>query len=303
MRISRREFLRYCGVSAAALGLSTVELGGLERALANLGAPTVIWLQGAACTGCSVSFLNRISNQEPLTAADVLIDSINLTYHPNLMAAAGESAVAAVEDAYNAGGYLLAVEGGVPTAFGGATCWAWSTGGADTTFVDAVTALAARASKILSIGTCACWGGVPAAPPNPTGVKGVGAATGMPTINIAGCPPHPDWITWVIVQLLLGKTVAVDSYGRPTQFFSRTVHDQCPRRETEETETFGVDRRCLKELGCQGPVTRANCPIQLWNGGTNWCIDANARCLRCTEPSFPGTQLFTGEEGGDESDD
>ncbi len=126
MAITRRDFLKYCGLSAVALGLSSTDLLQIEESLANPAGPTVIWLQGASCTGCSMSFLNRISTSAPTTAADVLINSINLTYHSNLMALAGQSAANIAEQAYNTGGYILAVEGGVPTAFGGRTCWAWT---------------------------------------------------------------------------------------------------------------------------------------------------------------------------------
>lgn len=292
MKISRRDFLKLCGASAGALGLSLIDLGRLREVLANPNGPKVLWLQGSACTGCSVSFLNRISTTAPLTAADVLINSINLIYHPNLMSLAGDSAVAELQKVYQARGYISVFEGGVPTNFGGNACWPYTYGGKDVTMQQAVTDLASRASGILCVGTCAAFGGIPAAPPNPTGVKSVSAATGKTTINIAGCPPHPDWIVWAVAQLLLKNTIALDSYGRPTTLFNRTVHDRCPREEYDETSTFGVDRRCLRELGCRGPETRANCPQVLWNGGTNWCIDANAPCHGCTSPTFPDAQPF-----------
>jgi hydrogenase small subunit len=293
MKVTRRQFLKICGASAAALGISATDLALLEKALANENGPTIIWLQGAGCTGCSESFLNWVSSSgtPSQTAADVLIDSINLVYHPNLMALAGQSAVQVAEDAYGAGGYVLAVEGGVPTKFAGNTCWAWSYNGKDVTFQQAVLDLASRAAGILCVGTCASWGGLAAAPPNPTAVKGVRAATGKGTINIAGCPPHPEWIVWVVAQLILGKTIALDSYARPKAIFSKTVHDQCPRRESEEANVFGQDLRCVKELGCRGPDTRANCPAQLWNNKANWCCDANALCIGCTDPRFPFDKL------------
>ena len=292
MRISRREFLKYCGISAAALGLSAADLVQLEEVLANPNAPTVLWLQGSACTGCSVSFLNRVSATAPKSAADILINSINLAYHPNIMSLAGDSAVAEAEKAYTAGGYVLVVEGGVPTALGGNTCWPWTYNDVEITFQQAVTDLSARAAAIICVGTCASWGGVSAAPPNPTSVVGVKAATGKATINVAGCPPHPDWVAWTIVQFLMGNTISLDSYGRPTTLFSRTVHSACPRREQDETNNFGIDGRCLKELGCRGPQTRANCPSIKWNNGANWCVDANSPCHGCTEPDFPGTRQF-----------
>ena len=204
MNVSRRDFMKFCGLSAAAVGLSTSELGLLEKALANPTGPSVIWLQGSGCTGCSESFLNRIATTGPQTAASVLVDAINLVYHPNLMSLAGQDAVAQAEAAYQKGGYLLAVEGGIPTAFGGRACYAWTYNEQEVTFESAVRTLADKAAGILCIGTCAAWGGIPAAPPNPTGVMGVKALTGKDTINIPGCPTHPDWIVWAVVQLLTG---------------------------------------------------------------------------------------------------
>ena len=296
MRITRRDFLKYCGVSAAALGLSGTEMLNLKEVLASDSAPTVLWLQGASCTGCSVSLLNRISTTEPTDVGDLLLNHINLAYHPNLMALAGDSAVALAEAAYGKGGYYLAVEGGVPTAFGGCTCWAWTYNNQDVTFQQAVTDLATNAKAILAVGTCAAFGGIPAAGPNPTGVKGVKAATGTtkPVINLAGCPPHPDWVFGTLAQVLANPNVlpTLDSSGRPTSIYGNTVHSACPRLNTDPAITYGVDNACLMMMGCQGPITHANCPSQLWNNKQNWCIDGNARCLGCTEPGYPGTQLF-----------
>jgi hydrogenase small subunit len=294
--ISRRDFLKYAGMWSAALGLSASDIINLEEALANPSGPSVIWLQGAACTGCSISFLNRISASAPTCAADVLTKSINLVYHTNLSAVAGESVYQVIEQAYNKGNFILAVEGGVPTAFGGATCWPWSKNDQDMTFLQAVQWLAPKALKILSIGSCAAFGGIPASGGNPTGIKSVSAATGKSTINIAGCPPHPDWIVGTIAQLLAGKTVTVDSYGRPTQYYSKKIHEICPNKEKGEVKTLGVVG-CYKEIGCRGPKTKASCPTLKWNNGVNWCIGANAPCLGCTEPTFPGTASFWAKVG------
>jgi NiFe hydrogenase small subunit HydA len=297
MNISRRDFLKLCGASAAAIGLTATDLRLLQRALANPNAPTVIWLQGR---GCTESFLNRISTSNPKTAADVLINSINLTYHPNLMALAGDSAVAQAQKAYNAGGYVLVVEGGVPTKYGGNACWAWSLNGQDVTFQQAVQDLSSKAAAIVCAGTCAAWGGIPAAPPNPTGVKGIKALTGKTTVNIAGCPTHPDWMVWAIVQILNGNNIPLDAYGRPKALFGSTVHEKCPRRDHSRAITYGLDNACLLYMGCQGPVTNAGCPSSLWNNGQNWCIDANARCLGCTSSTFPASRLFPYVGGGND---
>jgi hydrogenase small subunit len=295
MFVSRRDFLKYCGLSAAALGLSSTGLLRLEEALANPAAPSVIWIHGSSCTGCSVSFLDRIAATAPLTAADTLINSINLAFHHTLMGSAGESAVALAHQAYQAGNYSLVVEGGVPTNWGGAGCYIWSFSGQNVTFQQAVRDLSQRALKIICAGTCASFGGIPASgvtSVNPTGVQSVSVNTGKATINVAGCPLHPDWLCWVIVQLLTGGAIPLDSYSRPTQFYGQTVHSRCPRRSQDEANGLGQDNLCLEERGCKGPSTYANCPSQLWNNRQNWCCDANSPCVGCTNPTFPGTSQF-----------
>ena len=96
---------------------------------------------------------------------------------------------------------------------------------------------------------------------------------------------------WAIANLLLGSVGRVDQYGRPVALYSRTVHNQCPRRENDKARIYGQDLLCLKELGCQGPRTVAPCPTSLWNNRQNWCVDANSQCIGCTNPNFPGTSL------------
>jgi hydrogenase small subunit len=291
VRISRRDFMAYCRNSSAALALGTIQLGRLEKAMAATTGPTVLWLQGACCTGCSVSFLNRIAPAAPKTAADVLIQTVNLAYHPNLMGAAGELAVAQAQRAYHAGGYILCVEGGVPTAFGGNTCLAWTVQGKDTTFQQAVLQYSARAAQVISIGTCASFGGVAGAGPNPTGVKGVGAVTLKNTLNIPGCPPHPDWIVWAIAALLTNSVGPLDCNNRPMALYGKTVHERCWRlsafQANQHATQYGQDNLCLFDLGCHGPQTQAACPATGWNNMANWCVDANATCLGCTSPAFP----------------
>ncbi len=292
MQISRRSFLQHCTATAATLGITAAELLSVSEALANPSAPSVIWLQGSGCTGCTISFLNYVSATAPQSAADILITNINLLYHPNLSAAAGSTVADVIAKAVAAGNFILIVEGGVPTAFGGRACSPWSEGGVEVTFLAAVQRLAAKALKVVCVGNCASFGGVSASGSNPTAVQSVKVATGKTTINVAGCPPHPDWIVWTLVQLLQGKTIAVDTYGRPKTLYSKRIHDICPFREADEAKTFGVAGRCLEELGCRGPSTYANCPTNKWNNGVNWCIGAGAPCIGCTSSTFPGTSAL-----------
>lgn len=289
MQISRRAFLRYCALASASLGLGPKELTDLEEALADPRAPSVLWLQGSGCSGCTISFLNYVSPSEPVDAADVLIRSVNLIYHPTLSAGAGETVVADVRKASN---YLLLIEGGVPTAFGGHACTPWSDGGREVPFLEAVRTLSEKAKQIVCIGTCAAYGGVSAMGANPTAVKSVSEAIGKSTINVSGCPPHPDWIVETLVPLLQGQTVSVDARGKPISLFGgRRMCDTCPFHGRGEARSLGTRGQCMEALGCWGEVNAAPCPTTQWSNRVNWCMAAGSPCLGCTEPTFPGTSL------------
>lgn len=287
--IDRRSFLKYCITSATVLGLDGSVVAKLEAALAKNGEglPTVIWLACANCTGCTVSLANLIGGDAPTDVGDLLLNTIWLEYHPNLMGAAGDLAVSTLNSAA-AGDYILAVEGGIPTAFGGNTCMLWTdVTGHEVTAMEAVSWLAPGAMAVLSIGTCASFGGIPKGNPNPTGIVSVEDFTGLPVINIPGCPTHPDWIAWTVAQFLAGASIELDDRRRPRQFFSKKIHEKCPYKELEKADAFGQHELCLKELGCKGPDTKADCYLRKWNGGTSWCMEAGSICLGCTEKKFP----------------
>lgn len=302
MIVSRRAFLQYCGLSAAYLGLKSTELGRLNEVLAAAPdpGPSVVWLQGSACVGCSISLLNHISDTvgEPADVADLLTNHINLIYHPTLMALAGDSAVASLRQVYEEGNYILVVEGGVPTAYNGYCCVAYSFDGQEITFKEAVETYAGRAAHLVCVGTCASWGGIPKAGSNPTGIKGVSELLGQTTINLSGCPANPMWVVKAIVKLLLGQNVPLDEYGRPVELYEAfgNIHDSCPRWQdgNNKATELAQDGKCLWDLGCRGPSTKANC-YRNWNGIAGmgqWCIGVNAPCHGCTEPGFPGPESF-----------
>lgn len=300
MRISRRDFLKYCVGSATALGLEASGISKLEKALFAGTAPRVIWLAASNCTGCTVSLanrirqtINRVDTTGPLDLKELLVGTIDLAFHPNLMGAAGDQAVEAILTAEQLAGsgdkFILAVEGGVPTALNGKACFLWTENGKDVTAMEAVKRLSANAKAILSIGTCASFGGMSGASPNPTGIQSVKAVTGKSTVNIPGCPAHPDWIVGTIAHFMAGTLGNLDSYGRPVKYFptGSTIHSRCERNERSWASTFGQEGLCLADRGCKGRNTRGDCPVRKWNSGTNWCVGANALCIGCTESGFP----------------
>ena len=317
MPITRRSFFRYCTLSAAALGLDRMKLRLLSEALANPAAPSVIWLIGSSCNGCSVSFLNRISDVpgQPADVVDVVGGAINLVFHPVIMAAAGETCVAALKRATAKGNFVLVLEGAVPTKFGGHACVVWNYAGQEVTFQQAVQELTAKAIATVCVGTCASFGGIPASGSNPSGCMGVKQFTGRPTINISGCPANPDWVVWAVVQLLTGTPVTLDEDGRPSALYGYgfdgatsedpVIHAKCPRNPGISGEplalSFGENGHCLDMLGCRGPSTKSRCNGQ-WNGigghtggqphPGHWCIGVNAPCQGCVEKTFPGPESF-----------
>ncbi|HML74349.1 MAG TPA: hydrogenase small subunit [Anaerohalosphaeraceae bacterium] len=322
MMISRRDFLKYCTATAAALGLGAGQLQQLEAALAEDGAPTLIWLHGSGCQGDSVSFLNLFANLAPVgdvTLADVLISHVNLAYHTVVMSSAGETAVTMARQAQRKGGYVLVLEGAVPTAFGGRACMIWSENDQPMTYQQAIHELAEGAAAIVCVGTCACYGGIPASGPDPVEGNPTQAIScpdaikadfpSKTTINIPGCPSHPAWVAWAVVQLILGNSPELDPYGRPVALFGNkdadphagNIHENCPRNVNlgggnSHATTFGQDGKCLEQLGCRGPSTFSDCPSRRWNNGetgpANWCVDCNGMCIGCVEPDFPGGDFY-----------
>ncbi|MBN1191170.1 MAG: hydrogenase small subunit, partial [Dehalococcoidales bacterium] len=285
-KLSRRDFLKLTAGSTAALGLLLMRFPNFEKLLADSVAEVpVIWLQGAGCTGCSVSVLNSLSPkiQDVLLNQVVPGQHVSLRFHPTIMAASGDLAMQAMYDlAKDKGGYVLVVEGAIPTKDDGVYCEMGERDGHGIPILEHLITLGSDAMAVIAIGSCSAFGGIPAAAPNSTGCKAVqpiflekGIKT--PVINLPGCPPHPDWFIGTVASVLIGGlgSVETDDLGRPIAFYGKLIHDNCQRRGHFDAGRFAKkysDPYCLFELGCKGPVTNADCPIRLWNSGTNWCV-------------------------------
>jgi len=285
-QVTRREFLKIGSRLAVLFGLSSSAVSALAETLENIsrGLAPVLWLQGQSCSGCSVSLLNS----EPLTPGRLLTQYLSLQFHQTLSGATGHQAVKLVNATIAKGGYILVVEGSVPAGMPKACTFG------EEPFVDQLQRAAGAASAVLAVGACSAWGGIPAAEGNPTGSISVPAFLAQkrikkPTIRIPGCPPHPDWIVGTIAHQLRFGLPPLDELGRPRAFFSKTIHDQCPRFADYERENFATkfgDDGCLFKLGCAGPVTKADCTLRGWNGNVNNCITAQAPCVGCASEGF-----------------
>jgi hydrogenase small subunit len=293
MTITRRDFLRLAAAATAAGHLSAAAFAKLEKVLRAPGGPRVVWLQGSGCDGCAVSFLNSIHYA---AVDDLLLNTLDVRFQNNVMAATGELAVSAAEAVLAEPGYVLIVEGSIPTAAGGRYAYLWP----DMTMQAGVTAFAANAAFIIAIGACACYGGVVKGAPNPTGAQGVSEIIGSDSrlVNLPGCPMHPDWLVSTVTRLLTtGRVPPLDDYRRPLEFFGRLVHNDCSNRHKHCGEIALApqlgDAGCMEYLGCKGKHTYSECPMRKWNSsgpnesGVNWCIGARSLCIGCVNPNFP----------------
>jgi hydrogenase small subunit len=267
------------GLSASAIP----RLAAAAEELASGNAP-VLWLQGQCCSGCSVALLDA----ESISPVKLITQYINLSFHQTLSTATGDQAVDTVNKMIAAGGYILIAEGAVPAGMPKACTFGGEAFGAQLL-------RAAKAAKaVVAVGTCAAFGGIPAAENNPTGAVSVvqylkDQGVNTPAILIPGCPCHPDWLLGTVTYVLKMGLPPVDSMGRPKAFFSRLIHDRCERFGDYEREkfakTFG-DEGCLFKLGCLGPITHTDCAVRSWNGGVNSCIRAGAPCIGCGGEQF-----------------
>lgn len=290
--VSRRNFLTFCGklMVVAPMGLAITNKLSPEAVAATVGAarrPSVIWLHMQDCTGCTETLLR--TSQPDL--ASLILDVISLDYHETVMAASGKDAEAALQDAMaaNDGKFVCVVEGAIPTKDEGK--YLYLAGKPGMKVLEEVTS---RAAAVISMGSCASWGGVPSSGPNPTGSTGVDQLVkNKPVVNIPGCPPNPYVLLATVLEYATtGKVPALDDKSRPKFAYDRHIHDQCPRRAHFDAgrfvKQFGDDGHkqgwCLYRLGCKGPVTHAACSTRHFNEVVDaWPIGIGHPCVGCTE--------------------
>ena len=287
-KVSRRSFMKFCATTASMMALPPAMIPVIANALENARRPSVIWLSFQECTGCTES----LTRAHTPSLESLIFESISLDYHHTLQAASGEAAEAAREEAMeeNYGNYLLVVDGSIPLDNPGYSTIAGISN------LDMLIDSAKGAAAIIAVGTCATYGGIPGANPNPTGAVSVkDIITDKPIINVPGCPPIPVVITGVLAHYLtFGSIPELDHIGRPKAFYGQSIHDRCYRRpfydKGQFAETFDDEGArkgwCLFKLGCRGPTTYNACATTKWNNGTSFPIESGHPCLGCSEPDF-----------------
>ena len=274
------------------------------------------WLAGMSCDGCSISTTGATNP----SVEDLLTGSISglpkvILHHPVLAVENGEEFIhpfqlaaegkldapyVCVYEGSIADERIAAATGGYFSAMGD---HAIESGSGPFPTATRLKQMSAGAAAVIAIGTCATWGGIPAAMGNVTGSMSVmdflgsdyRSALGLPVINIPGCAPVGDNFTETVAAILLflqgmGPLPEFDELGRPAWLFSETVHRGCTRAGYYEegvfAENFG-DKECLVEVGCWGPVVNCNIVSRGAQNHMGGCMRAGGPCIGCTMPGFP----------------
>ncbi|MDJ0820987.1 MAG: HupU protein [Paracoccaceae bacterium] len=264
----------------------------------------ILWLQSAGCGGCTMSLLCA----EGPGVFDLLRDAgLRFLWHPALSEHSGgevRDILHAVEQG-NVPLDILCVEGSILTGPRGTGKFQMLSG-TGRSMLDWVQSLAPLATHVVAVGTCATYGGITSAGGNPAGAIGLQydghqpggalpatfrARSGLPVINVAGCPTHPDWVTETLLLIAAGEidAASLDALGRPLFYAENLVHHACPKNEFYEykasAEKPGQMGCMMEHLGCVGTQAAGDCNIRGWNGGSS-CTRAGYACINCTAPEF-----------------
>jgi len=244
----------------------------------------ILWLSAISCNGNAHSFLNY-------PQLDVFLDNFEFIYHPII-----ESDYT-LEDVINKDldCDILLIDGAISPEFKKM----------DEPIINIVDRYAHKAKKIVTVGTCATFGGI-------FSQSGYAYTTGLhfnqknptflfkslkdKTISISGCPIQPEVLASTLYAIKKDIKLKLDNYLRPQEFFAYTVHNGCTRNEYFEykidNHVFGKKEGCMfYDHGCQAPFTNASCNKILWNE-VNSKTRAGLPCMGCTSPDFPKQNLF-----------
>lgn len=244
-----------------------------------------IWLE---VTGCSGNIISLLNSENP-GLYDILIDIVNFTFNNTLMSAEGNFAFEKFLDTLDTE-FILLIDGAVSTKENGRYNIVANYKGKMITALEAVQLAGGKAKYVVAVGTCASYGGISAAKPNPSESKSVQEVLNRQVIKLPGCPCHPDWVVGTLAHLIGYGVPELDVEGRPLLFYGVTIHDNCTRRGFFDKGIFAQkfgEEGCMFKLGCRGPVTKTDCPRRKWNGYVNWPIGDNTNCIGCATQYFP----------------
>jgi hydrogenase small subunit len=244
----------------------------------------ILWLSAISCNGNAHSFLNYPNLGQ-------FLEHFEFVYHPII------DSPYTLEDVIKKDLEcdILLLEGAISPEFKKA----------DEPVINLLDRYAHKAKKIVTVGTCATFGGIFAQNSDSyiTGLHFSGERSTFlfktlkeKTISISGCPIQPEVLADTLHAIKNSFEIKLDNYLRPKEFFAYTVHNGCTRNEYFEYKVdkhiFGQKEGCMfYDHGCQAPYTNGSCNKILWNG-VNSKTRAGLSCMGCTSPTFPQENLF-----------
>ena len=254
------------------------------------------WIGAGGCDGCTMSVLGAVSpTLEELLAGKLTdIPRIELI-HPVLSLDSGDGYTARLESAIQGGldPFLLVVEGSLfdeGLAREGCFSGLGQRDGQPIPVEEWVGRLAPQAAAVMAIGTCATWGGIPAASGSVTGATGLGAMLGrgfrsrrgLPVVNVPGCAPSGDafieTLAYVFLHLAGLVPLDLDELGQP-----RWLYDQATPLASQQ----------LSWTARRVPGDTAMCPVpeRGWINRVGGCAVTGGACNGCTRADFPDRLL------------
>ena len=238
---------------------------------------------------------------------------IDTLWHPSISQETGDDVLAILQQIRRGQRELdiLCIEGAVIQGPNGTGLF-HRLGGTGRTMQDWVRELAPMAGAVVAVGSCAAYGGISSGDPDPTQATGVqfddstmGGALGkafrsrwgLPVVNVAGCAPHPGWITETVLAVAAGQLGPgeLDRLGRPRFIADHLAHHGCARNEYYEFKASADQLShggCLMEhLGCKATQAVGDCNDRRWNGEGS-CTKGGFACVSCTSPGFENIRHF-----------
>lgn len=279
----------------------------------------LIWLAGAGCDGCTMAmlgaaepsledllsgaipdaprlallhphfgphFLSQFNNPtrsfSPLLPSPETVWPPGETYETMLRRAAGGELAP----------FVLVLEGGLytePLTDGSYTQFGTWRNGRPATTASWVRSLAPQAEAVLALGSCASFGGVPAAAGGVGAVQGLEeflghdfrSRGGLPVIHLPGCAPPGEALieTLIYTFLHLAQLVplALDDAHRPRWLFNHEAYPLPPRADYAPPGKY--------EMNGKNSV-QCIVPTQGWTRGLGGCTRVGGGCIACTERGF-----------------
>ena len=294
--LSRREFLRKCRDVSVLMCGSTLFTRTLAEGFIRLAndPPPLAFIHAQNCMGCTTSLMYG----NDFDFVDVLSHVGRLEAHPSLSFVQGRDYLDNLARVTREGGHILIVEGSIPSSPKEA-CFL-----GDSPLFDVLGSHAASARMIISAGSCASHGRIPASGGARTGAISVAeylrrADLEVPLLQIPGCPIHPDHLMGSIAYTVsTGKFPPLVKGGlQPAEYFEELIHNHCSRFQHFTQDLFVEDfardkKKCLLKKGCRGPITYSDCPLRRWNNRTSVCIDSNKPCIGCMNEQWPFKQAL-----------